>query len=86
MIDKVLLDIVANDAVKTICIYDRSKLDSLVNPMSGKMDFDYFREKYPFLIAKEISSKCGKVLSSEEVDYVLKEFEIRTGKYLKEIL
>lgn len=84
MIDKVLLDIVANDAVKTICIYDRSKLGSLINPMSGKMDFDYFRERYPSLIAEEIS-KCGRVLSNEEVNYVLKEFEIRTGKYLKEI-
>lgn len=85
MIDKVLLDIVANDAVKTICIYDRSKLDSLVNPVSGKMDFDYFRDKYPSLIAAEIS-KCGRALSDEEMDYVLKEFEIRTGNYIKEIL
>lgn len=85
MIDTVLLDIVANDAVKTICIYDRSKLDSLVNPVSGKMDYDYFREKYPSLIAAEID-KCGRVLNKEELDYVMREFEIRTGKYLKEII
>lgn len=56
MIDKVLLDIVANDAVKTICIYDRSKLGSLINPMSGKMDFDYFRERYPSLLQKKLVS------------------------------